>query len=553
MGSDKFCHEYPVRGRECGGKYRGVAEFLREVAARLQPPDYFFAISDHGHNELGGHTEDAAYLARGPIFPPDLRQDLNAEDMLFFLSLPYGLLLPADYEGQIRMDLTRLAPEAAQRWIAGQVDAWRVPVAGLPLDQAQARLNDEIVRRRTEGQREVAIETAWRSAPFLLAGAFFLLLELFGWQRLRPGALLLHIPLLAAGVALAFWLFPSGLTWIHDEAHRPLAFIGFYAAAALTGFLILRFRRVADLLWFVALAIWLFAYFGPLGYSLTRHGSLVVLTFFPIAAVIGAGGWRALFARPALYLVGLLPLVLYDVESFNLKYPLLDRIPELSPAGQLLLATIAASAFIGALPRMAGRAKLATVLCVLAWLALGRFFFQFDLAKLIGALFACCWFAGCLAPFQRAGLPLRWFALVATVFVFVLLTFFLNGFALSHVDFRFAATKIFPFAKEIWRAPQLIAWAMLKYAFALLPALAVLRVSAVGEQVWRDILLLGWWRELMIVASAPGLANFNRRGIGDLCEEEIYFWTFLNLIFFAAALTMTRRISRHGATPVASG
>ena len=22
----------------------------------------------------------------------------------------------------------------------------------------------------------------------------------------------------------------------------------------------------------------------------------------------------------------------------------------------------------------------------------------------------------------------------------------------------------------------------------------------------------------------------------DLCEEEIYFWTFLNLIFFAAAL-----------------
>lgn len=245
--------------------------------------------------------------------------------------------------------------------------------------------------------------------------------------------------------------------------------------------------------------------------------------------------------------------MLYDVESFNLKYPLLDRIPELSPTGQLLLAGIAASLFVVALPRSAGRARLMTLACVFAWLTLGRFFFQFDLAKLIGALFACCWLAGCVALFRRAGLPLRWFVLVAAVFLFVLLSFFLNGFALSHVDFRFAATKIFPFAKELWRAPQLIVWAMLKYAFALLPAFAVLRISAVGDELWREILLLGWWRELMIVASALGLAIFNERGMRDLCEEEIYFWTFLNVIFFVAALTMTRRVNRQGATPVASG
>jgi len=29
----------------------------------------------------------------------------------------------------------------------------------------------------------------------------------------------------------------------------------------------------------------------------------------------------------------------------------------------------------------------------------------------------------------------------------------------------------------------------------------------------------------------------------DLCEEEIYFWTFLNLIFVAAALIMETRAS----------
>jgi hypothetical protein len=93
---------------------------------------------------------------------------------------------------------------------------------------------------------------------------------------------------------------------------------------------------------------------------------------------------------------------------------------------------------------------------------------------------------------------------------------------------------------------------MLKYAFALAPAFAVLRQSAVRDQIWREILLLGWWRELMIVAGALGLAIFNERGMRDLCQEEIYFWTFLNMIFFAAALTMTRRAHRRVAPPVAS-
>jgi hypothetical protein len=46
------------------------------------------------------------------------------------------------------------------------------------------------------------------------------------------------------------------------------------------------------------------------------------------------------------------------------------------------------------------------------------------------------------------------------------------------------------------------------------------------------------------VASALGLAIFNAGGMRDLCEEEIFFWTFLNLVFFAAALIMATRASR---------
>ncbi len=547
IGTDKVSHEYPVRGPEYRAKYREVDDFLREVAGRLDPTDYLFAISDHGHNELGGHTEDAAYIAHGPLFPADVHQDMNAEDMLFFLSLPYGLVLPADYEGQVRMDLTRLVPDAAERWLAAQAKAWRVPIAGLPLDQAQARANQEVVRRWTEDQRQTAIDAAWRSSPFLLGAALFLIGELFGWRQQPARAWLLEGAVLLVGLALAFWVFPSGLTWIHDETHRPLAFSAFYVVAGLCGYGFARLRDVdpprmqlLEVLWFVAVAVWLFSYFGPLGYSLTRHGSLIILAIFPILAVTIAGGWRTLVAPPALFLAGLLPLVFYDVESFNLKYPLLHWTRDLVPTGQFLASGAAIALFVVALTKVRGCGKLIALLLLAAWLVAGRFFFQFDLAKLLGGLLACCWFAGCLELFHRARLPGRWFALIAAVFLFVLLTFFLNGFALSHVDFRFASNKIFPFAKELWRAPQLILWAALKYAFALAPALAVLRLSAMSDRVWRQVLLFGWWRELMIVAGALGLAIFNARGMRDLCEEEIYFWTFLNVVFLVAALVLAR-------------
>jgi Type I phosphodiesterase / nucleotide pyrophosphatase len=551
IGTDKVSHEYPVRGLEYRQKYREVDDFIREVAGRLASEDYLFAISDHGHNELGGHTEDAAYLARGPLFPADIRQDLNAEDMLFLLSVPYGLLLPRDYEGQIRMDLTRLEPDTARQWLTEQSKILHLPAAQLPMDQAQLRLNEEISRGRIEGRRIAAVDAAWRSAPFWFAAALFLIAETRSRKSERPRNWFVHVSLalLAAGVfgVITFWLFPAGLTWLHDDVHRPLAFIAFYTAAAAIGFFWSRagrgsksWRAVSlDMLWMVALAVWLLTYFGPLGYSLTRHGSLMVLAIFPIVAIVTAGGWRTLWSRPALFLACLLPVAYYDVESFNLKYPLLDRISEWQASGQIILSAIAATAFLFAL-RLNRRGWLKAGALILAWLGLSHYFFQFPFSKIIGGLFACCWLAGCLELFRRAGLSRRWFAIIAAVFLFVLLTFFLNGFALSHVDFRFANDKIIPFAKELWRAPQLILWAALKYAFTLTPALAVIRLSGAGQIIWPQLLLLGWWRQLSVVASALGLAIFNARGMHDLCGEEIYFWTFLNLVLFTACLISCR-------------
>lgn len=591
VGTDHVAHEYPVRGPVYRQKYREVDDFVREVAGRLRPEDYLFVISDHGHNEIGGHTEEASYVAHGPIFAANVHQDLNAEDMLFLLSVPYGLILPASYEGQIRFDLTRLAPDPTERWLGAQARILGLPVTGLPVDQAQAQLNEQIVRHRTSDQRGGALDAIWRTLPFWIAAALFLISELSTRRRIdRRPAQFLQVALCAFGLALVwmgipwagwilavaafvrlcdrfglarsaallfalgvfgvavFWLLPAGLSWIHDDGHRPLGFTAFYTVAAAFGLALARWRgldswrtAVPEVLWVIGISVWLLGYFGPLGYSLTRHASRAVLPVLPIAAVIIGGGFRTFASRPALFLLGLLPLVLYDVESFNLRYPVLDRIPQLPVSVQLVLAGLTALLFVLALP---GRHKLASSLLVSIWLALGALFFQFELSRLIGGLLACLWFAGCLELLRRAQLPVRWFSLVSVLFLYLLLTFFLTGFALSHVDFRFAANKIFPFAKELWRAPQLILWAAVKYAFALVPAFAVIRTSAAGEGAWPQTLMLGWWRQLTIVAASLGLAVFNARGMRDLCVEEIYFWTFLNVVLFAAAILLARPARR---------
>jgi hypothetical protein len=109
------------------------------------------------------------------------------------------------------------------------------------------------------------------------------------------------------------------------------------------------------------------------------------------------------------------------------------------------------------------------------------------------------------------------------------------------VDFRFASEKIIPFQEEALRAPQLIAWAMLKYGFILLPVLLVLGVAPGGTELARYLAQFGWWRELMLAICTLGLALFDKGGLNELCGEEIYFWTFLNLVIWGLALVITGR------------
>jgi hypothetical protein len=185
------------------------------------------------------------------------------------------------------------------------------------------------------------------------------------------------------------------------------------------------------------------------------------------------------------------------------------------------------SAAVGERLVPAQRAWLISAISAAAWLLMSSFLFQFDLGKLLGVLLATLWLAGCIGLFRRAQLSEGWSALVGVALLYIALHFVVDGFALSHVDFRFAANKIIPFQEEWLRAPQLIAWAVVKYLFILLPIFAVL-VLTMRKEVALQMLQLGWWRELMIVLNALGLAIFDQRGMDELCREEIYFWTFLN-------------------------
>ena len=312
IGTDKVAHQYPVRGPEYREKYLEVDNFVRTVASRLTPNDYLYIIGDHGHNNKGGHTEDAAYIAHGPLFPQGKRQDLDAADMLFLLSVPYGLTLPEEYEGSVRTDLTLMPEELRQRWLHAQAQRWGVPEEG---DALEARLNERVAKNRDEEHHADAIKAVQRVGPWILAAALFLLSQLKSTTRnasdsrkidilattVFAAGILLGIAgfgfaawlvslaalffcvrqfgivrtlaalcLLALLTTLAFWLLPSGAAWFHKMRNQSLGWAIFYPVAALAGIVFsfasgsgtLR-QRINQVLWTVGVAIWLLTYFGP--------------------------------------------------------------------------------------------------------------------------------------------------------------------------------------------------------------------------------------------------------------------------------------------------
>ena len=591
IGTDKVGHEYPVGGDIYRAKFLEVDNFVREVASRLGPQDYLYVISDHGHNELGGHTEDAAYIARGPLFPHGKNENIGAADLLFLLSVPYALTLPDEYEGHIRTDLTLLPEEARARLLGEQARLWRIAGEGLSSGELEARLNEHVIRNREEGEREHGFEIMWRVAPWLVAAAFFLVSQLRVAHEPRIAATWVPLRVLGAGVLLglaaipqtgwvaavgaiwwlarelgvprtlgaacatallgvaAFWITPSWLAWFHVGAHQPLAWSVFYPVAVLAGVAITisvganswREHAIRVLL-VVAIAVWLLAYFGPYNYALTGRSTQVVLGILAPIAVLLAGGVRSFRSISTLWLVGFVPFVTFYTSSFNIEYRLTDRVAEMPMVVGLCFCAAVAAVLIYAIGRdgavNGSRGTLAWAAAAMIWLLMNTALFQFDHGKLLGVLLGSLALAGFLQIFRRANLPAVWQALAGVVLLFAVFHFLLNGFALSHVDFRFATNKIIPFQQEALRAPQLIAWVVLKYLFVLLPLFAVL-FACIDRATSRLLFQLGAWRELMIVLSAIGLSIFDLRGMNELCSEEVYFWTFLNLGLWLFCLVST--------------
>jgi hypothetical protein len=178
IGTDKVAHEYSVGGPEYRAKYREVDAFVEHVASRLGPDDYLFLLGDHGHNETGGHTTDAAYLARGPLFAPGLRHDLEASDVLLLLSAPYELALPPNYEGRIHTGFLRWPEAARRRWLGQQARALQLTQANLrdvDVEALERAVDGAFAARRARSGERSAREIAWTLAPWLVTGALLLM------------------------------------------------------------------------------------------------------------------------------------------------------------------------------------------------------------------------------------------------------------------------------------------------------------------------------------------------------------------------------------------
>ena len=440
-------------------------------------------------------------------------------------------------EGAFRTDLTLLPVELRQTFLHAQAQVWRVPERGLSSDTLEAQLNAHVMQNRDEAHHQHAIEVIRRVAPWILAAALFLLSQFQSHSRatIRPHrADMIALALLAFGILLgiagvasgawlvsiaalfwcirhlgvartlaalcllallatfAFWLLPSGAAWFHKKPNQRLGWSVFYPVVALAGVVFsfvsgtrtLR-QRITQVLWTIGVAIWLLTYFGPYKYALTGRGPIIVLMILTPMAIIVAGGWRILISVPTLFGFALVPFVTFRTESYTISFPFLDRISAMPLAVNVAICAVVGLIWLYAFHL--GRNRRINwprgILLFAIWIFLGIALFQFETGKLIGSLLGGIWLAGCLELFRRAGLSVNWSALVSAIMFFTVFHFVLNGFALSHVDFRFASEKIIPFQQEVFRAPQLIAWVVLKYFFILLPVFFVVLVATGGARL----------------------------------------------------------------------
>jgi hypothetical protein len=106
-GTDKAAHHKRPGTAAYDEHHRQVDEALAAVWQRIDPArDNLLIMGDHGHDELGNHTRQSLALFNGPQFAElfgalkRLPEGLGQEDLLFFMAYPFGLPLPASYEGR---------------------------------------------------------------------------------------------------------------------------------------------------------------------------------------------------------------------------------------------------------------------------------------------------------------------------------------------------------------------------------------------------------------------------------------------------------------------
>jgi len=380
-------------------------------------------------------------------------------------------------------------------------------------------------------------QLAW-AAPL---SALVLLSPAIGWRRLlRLGALLLP------GFVAVFYGIPSWLGRWHQGQNRVtgvLWFFGALAVAALVWVLGERGRplrqRLERALFAIALGTWFASVFGVYFYSLTRLGPIALLAGLALAG-LAYGRLRAFTELRALPAVFLLPMLKYEAESYNITFTWLTELGR-APAS---LQHAAVSVFVlglGALTAETRRGAVRGALALGAWSLAAVHLLEFELTQVIAFLCAGLGLSGLLAFVRRSELPRSWAALSVGVCLFLASWVAFQGFALSRVDFRFAASWVYPTATESVHAAQLVVWAWIKYALVWVPcafATSVFRGSRL--ELMSSLVQLSAWRLISIVLSSLGLWLFGSiPGVHELASEEIYYWGWFSLVVWSFALVVT--------------
>jgi hypothetical protein len=229
-GTDKAAHHKRPGTAAYDEHHRRVDEALVAVWERIDPArDDLLIMGDHGHDDLGNHTRHSLALFKGPRFAElfdglnRLPERLGQEDLLFFMSYPFGLPLPASYEGRFfpfESDTARGdgkgLPDPLRRFEETQRQA-------IPAPDGKETSLAEALAQREERRRDAPWRLLRQLLP-LIALTFFWTLLFYG-GRVEAGRPALAVTLLFVATSVALYCFST------PASSPPLAVIGLAAGA----------------------------------------------------------------------------------------------------------------------------------------------------------------------------------------------------------------------------------------------------------------------------------------------------------------------------------